>query len=87
MTAKKQSLLDKGVILHVSNGFLSSLFLCGTSYYDHLRERILLSDEFFLQGNKNEHRTHLLRTCTPLIFSGLTSLKSFVIEVFKCKQK
>lgn len=25
MTAKKQSLLDKGVIVHVSNGFLSSL--------------------------------------------------------------
>ena len=28
MTAKKQSLLDKGVILHVSHGFLLDLFLC-----------------------------------------------------------
>lgn len=27
MTAKKQSLLDKGVILHVSHGFPSKLFL------------------------------------------------------------
>lgn len=28
MTAKKQSLLDKGVILHVSHGFLLDLFSC-----------------------------------------------------------
>lgn len=28
MTAKKQSLLDKGVILHVSNGFLSGNIFC-----------------------------------------------------------
>lgn len=28
MTAKKQSLLDKGVILHVSNGFLSGNSFC-----------------------------------------------------------
>lgn len=30
MTAKKQSLLDKGVILHVSDGFLSNHILCCT---------------------------------------------------------
>lgn len=51
MTAKKQSLLDKGVILHVSHGFLSNLFLW-SGYYDHQEKEFYCLMSFSCKGMK-----------------------------------
>lgn len=64
MTAKKQSLLDKGVILHVSRGFLLNRFLCCTGSCDYQEKEFYCLMSFFLQGDENECLTHLLGPCT-----------------------
>lgn len=73
MTAKKQSLLDKGVILHVSHGFLLDLFSCiRTCDYQDKEFYCLIS--FFCKVIKTSNSVISwdCAFCNPLMFFSLT---------------